>query len=599
MTTLGEAFIAVRADMSPFRRNLKDEVKKSADEFETQLSAAIEKGIKEGSDKASESAGRESGRKFGRSFGSMFGDSKKSPWIQIAGAFGSALDHGISALPTEIKAAIVVSLLALAPIITAGIAGAISAGVVAGTAGLGIALASQFESVQERWTQFLTESRNLLVASARPFERVMLEAIEKTQERLEKWEPMLDRIFSKSAMSFDDIFRGLFDGVEFFLDSLDLSMDNAQVFADALGDVLRDVGAAAGEVLEILTSTGEDGADAFRDLVHLATSFAVVIAEALAIATRMYGFIRGIAQAMPDWVGIIRPEMLLIKGFANEVDNASGANIAYAYTHTGVESTILGVIAATKDEEKALQDLEKAIKDAQDALWDTIDTNIAYERSLDKIEESIKRNGKTLNIETEEGRQNLEAIGRAIKLAQEKAEQRAASGKFNAKQLTDAYNAEIERIYKAAEAQGISRDRLREIYGTIIDIVMAPPPNTQWAVDLANALARAAAESRKIKVPGAYGDFDQYGRPLAEGGIVRAPTAALIGEAGTEVVIPMTKPARAAELMRQSGLDRMLGGAENISVAVYLGNEAFDQHVQKIVIQDNRSQARQLTYGAR
>lgn len=599
MATLGEAFINVRADMTPFRRNLKDEVKKSADEFETQLTAAIEKGIREGSGKASEEAGRESGRKFGRSFGDMFGDSKKSPWVQVAGAFGAALDQGISALPTELKAAIALALLALAPIITAGLAGAISAGVVAGTAGLGIALASQFESVQERWTQFLTESRNLLVESARPFERVMLEAIEKTQERLEAWEPMLDRIFKKSARSFDDIFRGLMDGVEFFLDSLDVSMDDAQVFADALGDVLRDVGAAAGEVLEILMSTGEDGANAFRDLVHLVTGFLVVLAESVAIATKLYGLVRNMAQAMPDWVGLIRPELLLIKGFANEVDNASDSNTAYAYTHTGVESTILGVIAATKDEEKALKDLEKAIKDAQDALWETIDTNIAYERSLDRIEESIKRNGKTLNVETEAGRQNLEAIGRAIKLAQEKAEQRAESGKFNAQQLTDAYNREIERIYKAAEAQGISRDRLREIYGTIIDIVMAPPPNTQWAVDLANALARAAAESRKIKVPGAYGDFDQYGRPLAEGGIVRAPTAALIGEAGTEVVIPMTKPARAAELMRQSGLDRMLGSAENISVQVYLGNEAFDQHVQKIVIQDNRMQARQLTYGAR
>src|SRR5687768_14833890 len=110
MATLGEAFIAVRADMSPFRRNLKEEVKKSADEFETQLSAAIEKGIKEGSEKASESAGRESGRRFSRGFGDMFGDHKKSPWLQIAGAFGSALDQGISALPTEVKAAIVIAL---------------------------------------------------------------------------------------------------------------------------------------------------------------------------------------------------------------------------------------------------------------------------------------------------------------------------------------------------------------------------------------------------------------------------------------------------------------------------------------------------------
>ncbi|MFD0208950.1 hypothetical protein ACFVH9_07420 [Streptomyces hirsutus] len=47
--------------------------------------------------------------------------------------------------------------------------------------------------------------------------------------------------------------------------------------------------------------------------------------------------------------------------------------------------------------------------------------------------------------------------------------------------------------------------------------------------------------------------------PFANGGIVYGPTRALIGEAGPEVVIPLTRPKRAAQLAERSGLLAMLG----------------------------------------
>ncbi|MFD5570491.1 lysozyme family protein [Streptomyces cadmiisoli] len=48
--------------------------------------------------------------------------------------------------------------------------------------------------------------------------------------------------------------------------------------------------------------------------------------------------------------------------------------------------------------------------------------------------------------------------------------------------------------------------------------------------------------------------------PFAKGGIVYGPTHALIGEAGPEVVIPLTNPRRAAQLAHQSGLLNILAG---------------------------------------
>ncbi|MFF4900416.1 hypothetical protein [Streptomyces sp. NPDC001068] len=48
--------------------------------------------------------------------------------------------------------------------------------------------------------------------------------------------------------------------------------------------------------------------------------------------------------------------------------------------------------------------------------------------------------------------------------------------------------------------------------------------------------------------------------PFAKGGIVLGPTHALIGEAGPEVVIPLTDPRRAVQLAHQSGLVGILAG---------------------------------------
>jgi hypothetical protein len=54
---------------------------------------------------------------------------------------------------------------------------------------------------------------------------------------------------------------------------------------------------------------------------------------------------------------------------------------------------------------------------------------------------------------------------------------------------------------------------------------------------------------------------------LAEGGIFTRPTAAMIGEAGPEVVIPLTRPDRAMELVRESGLLNLIRGGDGASTA--------------------------------
>ena len=117
----------------------------------------------------------------------------------------------------------------------------------------------------------------------------------------------------------------------------------------------------------------------------------------------------------------------------------------------------------------------------------------------------------------------------------------------------------------------------------------------QEGVNQARELYNQLQRIRSFKLPkqGTRG-FSEF----AEGGLVTQPTQALIGEAGAEVVIPLTRPARAAELMRLSGLDKMLSPAVP-SVQVFIGNEQLDSRTYRIVTENNSALSSSLAFGAR
>lgn len=102
-------------------------------------------------------------------------------------------------------------------------------------------------------------------------------------------------------------------------------------------------------------------------------------------------------------------------------------------------------------------------------------------------------------------------------------------------------------------------------------IYAALPPEIQVKLRILPADEASAATLRALTGggvgPGALGEGElnlraeesrkrrqQGPRPFAQGDIVTKPTLGLFGEAGAEVVIPLTKPQRAMELMKKSGL---------------------------------------------
>lgn len=90
---------------------------------------------------------------------------------------------------------------------------------------------------------------------------------------------------------------------------------------------------------------------------------------------------------------------------------------------------------------------------------------------------------------------------------------------------------------------------------------------------------------------------------LAKGGIIDSPTMAVIGEAGREVVLPLTDPARTRELAQESGLMDILGpslGGQGVpNIFVFIGDEEITDRVDVRVQYAMDGQARELSFGGR
>lgn len=595
MTVLGEAFIEVRGDLKPFIRDLDKQVKKALKTFEKDIKAGLSDSLKV-SNSDTEKLGDDIGDGVGRGIRRKVGDKNKSPWINIAAALGSALDDGLSALPAEVKAAIVIGIIASVPLVSAALAGATAAGLGFGVAGIGVALSSQFTQVQEAAAATGNTMREVLTRAAEPFAGAVVTALNEISEFFVDNEQLFSSIFDTASNFVGPITKSLLESLESFAVGVDGMGDKLGPFVEELADGIYTLISAVTQALEIIVNTGEEGQEGFRDMVYAIGSLIVGTARAVALFTELYGVLRDIVQIAP----VLNP---LAAIFFDASDKATQQTLKWSRAELELAQAIKGTLAPTKEQEKATLAAAKAMDAARDAAFSLVDAEIDYQQSLDDLTVSIKENGRTLAFETEEGRKNLRNLGDAIKAAQRVAEERYLAGKLTAEQATALYQQEIDQILKIARSLGINEAAIRKVYDESIKLVNLPTPKTGWLGNLADAATKAAEQLERARraAQGLSGTGKGSGgfTGFAEGGIATEPTLATIAEGGRpEVVIPLTKPARAAQLAQQSGLTQMLGGGVTL-VQVYIGPEQLEQRMYRVVQDSNNSLTNTVAFGAR
>lgn len=604
---LGEAYIVVRADLRAFSRDLRSQLKKTVDDIEkdinTQLGSAL--------GKSGEKSGEEAGDGVRKGFQRKLGDKRHSPWVNISAALASALDDGISALPTEVKAAIVGGILAAAPFVGAGLSGAIVAGIGAGVVGVGALLAAQYEPVRDRFAEFQSNVRNELVRTAVAFGPALIRSLDLVEDKFAEWEPMLTRIFSRAAPLLEELAGGAVRALEAVISSIDVNFDDIGGFVTVLADGIGELGEALAYSIDLMASTGDKGREAFGDMITLVASLVTYLGQMLYILVQAYDFLRFAASQTSFLASAVNL-------FSDGVEDADTKVQYFRNSVNDTNPAFSELIALTKDEEKAAKEAAKAIDDqrramdeARDAAFSLIDVELAYRDSIDELSKTLKENGDEFTFNSEKGRESIGKIETALQRAQARAEERFASGELNWAEARKLYQDELAEIYKIASAHGITKKELDKIFARTIDLINLPNPDPNYwnkqassARELANQLQRAIEKAARLQRLAAKGITVRWGAGMpegfADGDIVTQDSIVRVGEGNRpEVIIPLTKPARAAQLAEQSGLTRMLGGMGGTTVQVFVGDEPLEQKMYRVVQKQQSGNSRSLQYGPR
>lgn len=601
--SLGEAFIEVRADMRPFIRDLDRQVHAAVQRVQTATNQAFSHSLTTGASNAGGQAGQAAGTSFNRQFRNSITQNTESSnvFLGLAGALASALDDGISALPVEVKAAIVGGALLASPLIGAIIGAAITTGLGVAIVGIGVLLAAQFTDVQERATRFGSVVRGILAGSAEAFGPAVINALDLIQSRISALEPTLRRVFDSAAQFVEPLTVGLLNGISAFVNVLDQIAPKLQPFIETFALGLQGVLETISEGFKRLANTGEAGQQALRDLFFIVnaligTFFGLI--EALTYVNVIFHRVFDLVQDFNPVIG------LLARLLGEEIPHAEGATIV---SNFNTADSFSGLIAATNEEEQAAKDLIRALDGLVDATYNNIQVDIDFERSLDRISDSLKENGRDLDVHNEKGRQNLEAFMKGLKDAEARALQRLQVQGYTAEQAAALYNQEISQLRNVAAQAGITGTQFDALFGDIIAVSQLRLSSEEMGVDgLAAGLDEATANAlallhlintlKRATISGGVGGARIGG--FADGDIVNRPTLGVFGEAGPEVIIPLTKPARAAELAQKSGLTTMLGSNGTV-VMVFIGEEQLESRMMKVVEGNNKNQSMALSQGTR
>jgi hypothetical protein len=598
--SLGEAFIEVRADTRPFSRDLDRQVKLAAERAETGLTRTLTHSLGNAGEKAGEEAGDRAGRSMRRRLRHSV-DNDRNLFLSLVGALGSALDDGISALPTEIKAAIVLGLVLALPEFVAMLGGAVVAGMGLAVTGLGILLAAQFDEVQKRATEVFGHVRAIMALSAESFGPAVISALDLIEGKVLALQPTLRTLFEGAAGFVEPLTATLLEGISSIVDVLAGSIDKIRPFVDIFATGLQSTLETVAEGLERLANTGVDGQEALKEL------FDIINVLIGAIFGLIEGFIH-LNAAMHDVfdfiVDIIPGLRQLENLMRKDMPEANGAIIV---SNFNTKKSFEGLVTATTKQEQAVKELIKAMDDLVESTFNNIQVDIDFERSLDNLSDSLDKNGKNLDIHSEKGRQNVEAFMKGLKDAEKAALDKLQTQGYTTEQASQFYNQEVAQLRALAREAGISDAKFDELFGQIVEVSqlrLNPDQlgisdiNASMAETLSIAMSLLDTFHRLARISISGGVAGALVGRYADGDIVDRPTLGIFGEAGPEVIIPLTKPSRAAELANKSGLSAMIGNNGNVTM-VFIGEEQLESRMVKVVERNNHNQALALGQGPR
>lgn len=604
---LGEAFVNVRGNLTPFAKDVEKGVKAILAQAEKRIAADPSLGKAIGEKLKNETGrGASDGLEEGFERGVKKGGKKAlNAGSKFFAAFADFADDGLSAIPPQAKAAIFLGLLtgaaAAAPLIGAVISAAVTGGVAGAVAGLGIALAFQLKDVQDTFLSVGRDILGRLRSAATVFVVPLKDAAGELLATFNRIESGIGTVFSGSADLIAPLTTAVTGLVENLIPGLESSVRGARPLFAALETSLPRLGDDLARTLDTFAASGPQAATGLRDFLKIVGALAITTAQWTSALANAYYWVRVIGEVVAGDVNGA------ISIYAQRANDAALASEDFTQKGLAELNPALGKTAA---EAKAAA---LAISDLLKEELKGVNASINYQQALDDLRLSLKENGKEFRVTEEVGRANLRLVESAITAAAEQRDAEIVRAQETGRSIDDinaAYQREINKIQEVI-GKNITQDgTLKTLFATARNApkevaISVTAPGIEAVIGRFKTLGQSILDAlNKAKTkdnPSGYPKVSGY----SAGAILNEPTMGLVAEAGyAEAIIPdpTVKPQRALELSNQFGLTSLIAdtlGRGTTIVNVSIGNEQLARYIDGRISYSNIVNATAMAQGPR
>lgn len=497
-------------------------------------------------------------------------------------ALNQSLTKSLMASKGLIIPPLVAAALMAAPVMGAAISSAVIGA--AGAGGLigGIVAAAQDQRVQDAAKQVGNRVGGALTEAGAAFVGPVIESLNVLDNAGDRLADNLEKAGSKIA----PVLPALAGGIAGFADAVGpgfiRAMDAAKPVLRALSSELPKIGDSISDMFDKLSDDPDQAvmgivaiSQAIQGVIDVSGDLLSALGDIFEWSSRSGAAMSETWESLFGWMPIAGDHIERVGAGFREQVNAIDAARNSAGDYTG---DLGGIIRAEEEVEKttktatdAIEDQIKAMDKMMGRLLDPIELASNYQEAIDDLTESIRENGGTLDLNTEKGRANSEALRNlAESIGAIRSNTIETTGDVAAANAV--YDQQVDALRRQMVALGMSKQAadawaasLRSIPSKVDVDVRAP--GLLDAIARAEYLRRllgsnaAAARSNPITINGQFhpGDDSGYGGGRAGGGPMQAGKWYTVGENGVEVV--SMHPGGGATVYNNKQTESMMSGA--------------------------------------
>jgi hypothetical protein len=452
--------------------------------------------------------GENAGRRAAIGFWAAFGRDGFKPNRAVLNALRTGIP-GFLASPVGLAGAAlgVIFLGAFASAILGGAGLALVGGAIIGLGALGAAAAQQTKDAWINTGQVIKKSfQDSALGLVAPVTRAADQVSSAFAKRIA---PQLQEMFTSIAPAIGPLTDSLLDAAGRFAEAIAPNIENLVPTLIEIGEQLPGLAEDTARFVNILIDNGPEIAEAFGGALDVIGDLVVFLGHAIAVGSKIFNFFSGIKSFMtdsdvarfftggpllsllskpfggPDLIDIFTAKGSKLEGVENVFkkvkDSADGIvpsmmNVSDA---TGIAGMQMGKAA------EAAGGLSAALELLNGGTLSARDAERAFQAAIDDADASLEKHGKTLDVNTEAGRDNQAALDAIAKSAMD-----AADAEFALTGSTDAATAKLMEGREALIAAGIAMGMSRKEAEALADQILKIP--TEWGTQYKNNLAAQA-----------------------------------------------------------------------------------------------------------